>query len=101
MSERPERPSAISATASASHTCATRYRRTPHPSKQRRKIMPNYYPVMLDIRDRLAIVFGGDQVAAEKETALSTISASVRANRTDNCIYIVILIETKRTTLLS
>ena len=32
--------------------------------------MPKYYPIMLDVRDRLAIVIGGDQVAAEKAAAL-------------------------------
>jgi len=39
--------------------------------------MPNYYPIMLDIRDRLAIVVGGDRVAAEKAAALSASGAQV------------------------
>src|SRR6266487_1870604 len=99
MSERPERPSAISATASGSHTCATRYRRTPHPSKQRRKTMPNYYPVMLDIRDRLAIVVGGDQVAAEKAAALSASGARVRVISPDFCNELLQQAENRRVTL--
>src|SRR5438445_802413 len=33
--------------------------------------MPNYYPLMLDVRGRRAIVLGGDRVAAEKAAALS------------------------------
>src|SRR6266568_7037000 len=100
MSERPERPSAISATASASHTCATRYRRTPHPSKQRRKTMPNYYPVMLDIRDRLAIVVGGDQVAAEKAAALSASGARVSVLSPTFCDELLWMAEHKQVTLL-
>src|SRR5437588_11245965 len=99
MSERPERPSAISATASASHTCATRYRRTPHPSKQRRKTMPNYYPVMLDIRDRLAIVVGGDRVAAEKAAALTASGAHVSVINPVFCNELLIQSEHKKVML--
>ena len=39
--------------------------------------MPRYYPVMLDIHDRLAIVVGGDRVAAEKAAALTASGARV------------------------
>ncbi len=39
--------------------------------------MPRYYPVMLDVRDRLAIVIGGDQVAAGKAAALAASGARV------------------------
>ena len=39
--------------------------------------MPKYYPVMLDVRDRLAIVVGGDPVAAEKAAALAASGAKV------------------------
>src|SRR5256885_16559256 len=99
MSERPESPSAISATASASHTCATGYGPRPHPSKQRRKTMPNYYPVMLDIRDRLAIVVGGDQVAAEKAAALSASGARVRVISPDFCNELLQQAENRRVTL--
>ena len=47
--------------------------------------MPNYYPIMLDIRDRLAIVVGGDQVAAEKAAALSASGARVRVLSPEFC----------------
>ena len=39
--------------------------------------MPNYYPIMLDIRGRQAIVIGGDRIAAEKATALVASGAQV------------------------
>jgi precorrin-2 dehydrogenase / sirohydrochlorin ferrochelatase len=39
--------------------------------------MPNYYPIMLDIRNRPVIVVGGDRVAAEKAAALSASGAQV------------------------
>lgn len=39
--------------------------------------MPNYYPVMLDVRGRSAIVIGGDRIAAEKATALANSGARV------------------------
>lgn len=41
--------------------------------------MPKYYPVMLDIRDRQAIVIGGDALAASKATALFRSGAHVTA----------------------
>lgn len=39
--------------------------------------MPNYYPVMLDVRSRPAIVVGGNQIAAEKAAALRASGAKV------------------------
>jgi precorrin-2 dehydrogenase len=39
--------------------------------------MPKYYPVMLDVRGRIAIVVGGDRVAADKAAALSASGAQV------------------------
>ena len=39
--------------------------------------MANYYPIMLDIRDRPALVIGGNQVAAEKAAALAASGARV------------------------
>lgn len=39
--------------------------------------MPNYYPIMLDVRNRPAIVIGGDRLAAEKAAALSASGAHV------------------------
>ena len=37
----------------------------------------NYYPVMLDVRDKPAIIIGGDRVAAEKAANLSAAGAQV------------------------
>ena len=39
--------------------------------------MPDYYPLMLDVRDRPAIVVGGDAIAAEKAAALAASGARV------------------------
>ncbi len=39
--------------------------------------MPHYYPIMLDIRGRPALVIGGDQVAAEKAANLAASGAAV------------------------
>lgn len=39
--------------------------------------MPNYYPIMLDIRGRQALVLGGDRIAAEKAGALLASGAHV------------------------
>lgn len=39
--------------------------------------MPNYYPIMLDVRGRTALVIGGDRTAAEKATNLSLCGARV------------------------
>jgi precorrin-2 dehydrogenase / sirohydrochlorin ferrochelatase len=47
--------------------------------------MPNYYPVMLDLRGRLAIVVGGDRIAAEKVAALSASGAHVRVISPEFC----------------
>jgi precorrin-2 dehydrogenase len=41
--------------------------------------MPSYYPIMLDVRGRPAVVVGGDAVAAEKAAALATRGAHVTA----------------------
>lgn len=40
--------------------------------------MSKYYPVMLDVRGRLALVIGGDRIAAEKAAALSVSGARVK-----------------------
>ena len=61
--------------------------------------MPNYYPVMLDIRDRLAIVVGGDQVAAEKAAALSASGARVRVISPEFCDELLQQAENRRVTL--
>ncbi len=39
--------------------------------------MPNYYPALLDLRGRVAVVIGGDDVAAEKAAALAACGAQV------------------------
>ncbi|GAC1371208.1 MAG: hypothetical protein NVS2B12_22260 [Ktedonobacteraceae bacterium] len=39
--------------------------------------MPNYYPIMLDVRNRPVLVIGGGPVAAEKASAFSTSGAQV------------------------
>jgi precorrin-2 dehydrogenase / sirohydrochlorin ferrochelatase len=41
--------------------------------------MPKYYPIMLNVRDRQAIVIGGDALAAEKAAALVRSGARVTA----------------------
>jgi precorrin-2 dehydrogenase/sirohydrochlorin ferrochelatase len=47
--------------------------------------MPNYYPIMLDIRKRPAIVIGGDPIAAQKTAALVASGALVTVQSTEFC----------------
>jgi precorrin-2 dehydrogenase/sirohydrochlorin ferrochelatase len=47
--------------------------------------MPNYYPIMLDVRNCTALVIGGDQIAAEKATNLSLCGAHVTVMAPDFC----------------
>lgn len=47
--------------------------------------MPNYYPIMLDVRNRMALVIGGDRIAAEKATNLSLCGAQVTVMAPDFC----------------
>jgi precorrin-2 dehydrogenase / sirohydrochlorin ferrochelatase len=47
--------------------------------------MPNYYPIMLDVRNRAALVIGGDRIAAEKATNLSLCGAQVTVMAPDFC----------------
>ncbi len=61
--------------------------------------MPNYYPVMLDVRGRLAIVVGGDHVAAEKATGLAASGADVRVISPQFCDELLTQAEHKRVTL--
>src|SRR4051794_10982276 len=42
-----------------------------------KRIDTNYYPIMLDVRGQLAIVIGGDSIAAEKAANLSAAGACV------------------------
>jgi precorrin-2 dehydrogenase/sirohydrochlorin ferrochelatase len=47
--------------------------------------MPKYYPIMLDVRQRPALVIGGNAVAAEKAAALSASGAVVTVMNPDFC----------------
>ncbi|GCF10521.1 precorrin-2 dehydrogenase/sirohydrochlorin ferrochelatase family protein [Dictyobacter arantiisoli] len=47
--------------------------------------MPNYYPIMLDVRQRPALVIGGNMVAAEKAAALHAAGAQVTVQNGDFC----------------
>ncbi len=61
--------------------------------------MPKYYPIMLDVRDRLAIVIGGDQVAAEKAAALAASGARVSVLSPTFCDELLWMAEHKQVTL--
>ncbi len=62
--------------------------------------MPKYYPVMLDVRGRLALVVGGDRVAAEKAAALSASGAQVHVMSQEFCDELLLQAEQKQVTLL-
>jgi precorrin-2 dehydrogenase / sirohydrochlorin ferrochelatase len=62
--------------------------------------MPNYYPVMLDVRGRLAIVVGGDRMAAEKAAGLVSSGADVRVISPEFCDELLAQAEHKRVMLL-
>src|SRR5579884_2176015 len=47
--------------------------------------MPNYYPIMLDIRRRPALVIGGNSIAAEKAAALAASGARVTVMNPQFC----------------
>ena len=61
--------------------------------------MPDYYPLMLDIRDRLGIVVGGDAIAAEKARVLSSCGARVRVLGLEFCVELQVLAERGQVTL--
>ena len=61
--------------------------------------MPNYYPVMLDIRGRPAIVVGGDRVAAEKATGLVASGARVEMLNETFCDEILAMAKQGQVTL--
>jgi precorrin-2 dehydrogenase/sirohydrochlorin ferrochelatase len=61
--------------------------------------MPNYYPVMLDIRGKNAIVIGGDQIAAEKAAGLVAAGAAVRVISQSFCDALLTLAEQQKVTL--
>jgi precorrin-2 dehydrogenase/sirohydrochlorin ferrochelatase len=47
--------------------------------------MPSYYPIMLDVRNKPALVIGGNAVAAEKAAALHASGAKVTVQSPDFC----------------
>src|SRR5713226_5047272 len=51
--------------------------------------MPSYYPIMLDVRGRLAIIVGGNTVAAEKAASLSASGAKVVVLSSDFCAELI------------
>lgn len=63
--------------------------------------MPNYYPVMLDLRERPALVIGGDALAAEKASALAACGARVRVLHPTFCQELLAMAEQRRITLRS
>lgn len=61
--------------------------------------MPNYYPAMLDLRGKDAIVIGGDEIAAEKAAGLVAAGASVRVISPTFCDALLMLAEQQKVTL--
>ena len=61
--------------------------------------MPNYYPLMLDVRGRQAIVIGGDRVAAEKAAALAASGAYVSVLSQEFCAELLAQAKQKQVTL--
>lgn len=62
--------------------------------------MPNYYPVMLDVRGRKAIVIGGDRVAAQKAAALTASGADVSVISQQFCDELLQQAEHRRVSLV-
>lgn len=61
--------------------------------------MPNYYPIMLDVRGRVAIVVGGNTIAAEKATALSASGARVVVLNSEFCPELIEMEREQQVTL--
>ncbi|HVB25768.1 MAG TPA: bifunctional precorrin-2 dehydrogenase/sirohydrochlorin ferrochelatase [Ktedonobacteraceae bacterium] len=61
--------------------------------------MPAYYPLMLDLRGRVAIVIGGNRVAAEKAATLAASGALVRVLSPSYCSEMRQLAEQQQVTL--
>ncbi len=61
--------------------------------------MPNYYPIMLDVRGRPALVIGGNGVAAEKAASLSASGAQVTVLNAEFCPELLALAEQGAITL--
>jgi precorrin-2 dehydrogenase/sirohydrochlorin ferrochelatase len=58
--------------------------------------MPHYYPVLLDIRGKAAIVVGGDELAAEKVAGLLACGAQVRVISPTFCDALLRLAEEQK-----
>ena len=61
--------------------------------------MPEYYPIMLDVRDRVAIVVGGNEIAAQKAASLSASGARVTVLSATFCARLLQQAETRQVTL--
>src|SRR5450755_4684580 len=61
--------------------------------------MPKYYPVMLDVRGREAIVVGGNKVAAEKAASLFASGAGVTVLSPTFCAELLEQAESRQVTL--
>src|SRR6266516_2382831 len=61
--------------------------------------MPRYYPIMLDVRGRPALVIGGDGVAAEKAAALCASGAQVTVMNAEFCPELLAMAEQGAITL--
>ena len=61
--------------------------------------MPKYYPIMLDVRDREAIVVGGNKIAAEKAASLSASGARVTVLSPTFCAELLQQAESKQVAL--
>ena len=61
--------------------------------------MPRYYPAMLNLRDRPVLVIGGNEVAAEKATALAASGARVTVQAAEFGLLLLRLAQEGRVTL--
>ena len=61
--------------------------------------MPTYYPIMLDVRQRPALVIGGNRIAAEKATALAACGAAVTVMHPEFCEELLALAQSQQVTL--
>lgn len=61
--------------------------------------MPNYYPIMLDIRGRPALVIGGNSIAAGKAAALAASGAIVTVMNFEFCDELLALAQRHEVTL--
>ena len=62
--------------------------------------MPNYFPIMLDVRGRKALVIGGDSIAAQKAASLAASGADVLVQSQEFGEELLALHEQQRVRLL-